>query len=112
MLELLLELVLNGFGELILDLLGATKADRHPVGRAIVWTICGVVLGALSTFVFKQHFIHDELLRQWNLALAPLLVGVFSGLVASGRRKAVWSSAIAAAFFALAFAVTRYQLAQ
>lgn len=109
--ELILELLLNGLGELILEILGGTRADQRPAGRAFIWLIAGVVLGWASTLVFPAHFINDETLRRVNLALTPLTVGAVSGLVAWGRGRPAASSAVSAMLFSLAFAVARWKLA-
>ncbi len=111
MLEFVLEILLNGVGELLVELLGRSKADEHPVGRAVIWLLVGIGFGWLSTLVFPAHFIHSERLQLVNLAAGPLFVGTVSGLVASARQKPVAAAAVSAALFSLAFAVVRWKLA-
>ncbi|MBL8950067.1 MAG: hypothetical protein JNK82_04780 [Myxococcaceae bacterium] len=109
--DLVLELLLNGLGELILEVVFRSKADQHPIGRAVSWLMLGLLFGWASTLVFTGHFIHSEGLRQANLVVSPLFFAGVSGVVASARKKPAWPAALGAALFSLAFAVVRWRFA-
>ena len=108
--ELLFELLLNGLGELIVELVGWTGAQRHPAGRFVVSLVTGAVAGGISTFVFRSYLLHTDSLRLANLLVAPLFVGFVSALIAIARKRSPWSATAAAAAFAFMFAAARWQL--
>ena len=111
MLDFVLELLLNILGEAFFEIVGDRRAHAHPLGRVMLFAGAGVALGAASTLVFDQHFLHSQTLQLWNLAVAPVFVGSVSFLIARAREREPWAGAVAAACFAFAFAAARYRLA-
>lgn len=126
MLEFLLELVFEFFGELILQLIaeffgGLFKAGWYKLSRRerdlsptleAVWSIgTGVAAGVATLLVAPQLAIRLPWLQVLNLVLAPVAAGLFVERLRAWResRRAFSRPVFAyAALFGLAFALTRW----
>ena len=122
LLELLLELVVQVFGEFILTLgwesLGhALRGTRkaNPLLAIFGWAIIGSICGAISAFIFPQHILPPSRLTGVSLVVAPLITGALMKAVGDRRREAGKDTTILATFlggtvFAFAVAATRFLL--
>jgi hypothetical protein len=126
MLEFLLELVFEFFGELILQLIaeffgGLFKAGWYKLSRhkrelsptlEAAWSIAtGVAAGVATLLVVPQLAIRLPWLQVLNLVLAPVAAGLFVERLRAWResRRPFSPPVFAyAALFGLAFALTRW----
>ena len=83
LLQLLSEILLSAFGELLAELLGRSMSEPfhrpkpvRPWLAAIGYAIFGVVAGAISLWAFPMLFISARWLQVVNLLVSPLLAGV------------------------------------
>lgn len=117
MLELILELLLELFGEAIFDAATHSVRDsgrvRRTVVRVLFFGAAGAAIGALSVVLVPVHLIRDADVRLLAVVLTPITAGIV--FAAAGRRRrrkgkrvtgleAFWP----AFAFALAMALVRY----
>lgn len=126
MLEFLVELVFEFFGELILQLIAEAfgglfkagwskarhrKQDLSPMAEA-GWSVgTGIAAGVLTLLVVPQLAIRVPWLQALNLVLAPVAAGLAVERLRAWResRKAFSAPVFAyAALFGFAFALTRW----
>ena len=124
LLQLLFEAILQVIGELLAELgwHSVREAIRpsqppRPVLGLIGFAIAGVVLGALSLWVFPKHFATSPALRLATLLFAPLMSALAAVLLAQALPRFFeeptprwrWANAYV---FALAFALIRFAYAR
>ena len=88
LLELLLEFLLQIFGELLVDLglRGLAEPFRKREGRSsllalVGYLLFGIIAGGLSLLIFPRSFVRSERMHGINLLVTPLLAGLaMSGL--------------------------------
>lgn len=98
--EIIIELLLQFFGELLLQLIFEALAEvglqrfcpqrRKPVNfwLAIVgYTVLGIIAGALSLLVFPELFLASRGARLANVILLPILAGGVMALFGVWRRR-------------------------
>lgn len=123
--EFLFEFLLSFFAEVIAQFFGAATAklvlpDR--VKRLNPWFLLpafacfGIALGIVSIWVFPAHFITAPHLRQANLILTPIFVGICAALgsaLSTGGQSQLelFRHAAKGFLFALALTGTRYLMA-
>lgn len=97
----LIELLVEVFGELLLQLLFEGLAEvglhlfRKPGGgadfsawmRALGYVVLGLLAGGLSLWLRPQSFIHSSAGRLGNLLLAPVAMGLTMAIVGAWRNK-------------------------
>jgi hypothetical protein len=124
LLQLILELLLQGGAELLLEIIfhlidnedrQHRRAGRHPVWGAIFCAVLGTLVGFVSVAAWPQSFIHAPELRIANLVVTPLLLGLFMMLVGRRREKrgdtpVALDRFTNAALFAFAMAMVRFCL--
>lgn len=127
--ELLLELLIEFFGQLLIELLvefGLRIPLRKATGSDKAWN--SLLSGGLYVFVaalcaaaslqlFPNHFIKSLTLRQLNLVVAPALVGLIMGyrgklLESKGQQALRLDSFWFGYLFALVFALIRFLAAK
>ena len=93
--EILFEIVLYLFGELVASLIGeglcevASRSASGPQrrsGKALLYLILGAAAGAISLLVFPVQFLEDDGWALLNLLLTPVLAGLVMMLVGKWRR--------------------------
>jgi uncharacterized membrane protein YfcA len=117
MLELILELIVSLFGELLVDgvlhLAGESDRAKRTVLKMLLFGVIGAAVGWVTLLIFPTHFIRDA---QWQIAylvVSPLLAAWLFSVIGNVReRKGKRVSAVEqfwpAFTFALALAVVRY----
>ena len=118
MFEFIAELALQLGGEWIGDLfqvgwLKATGRDRKvsPAQETIWSVVMGIVIGAITLFIFPHLALRSPGLQLLNLIAAPLLAGLLMERYRAWResRRAFSFPVFGyAALFGVAFALTRY----
>lgn len=117
MLELAMELILELFGEGLLDValhaVGESERARRRARRIVLFAFVGAGIGALSLLVFPELVIADPTLRVSSLVLSPLLAGLTLAIVGRRRRRDARLVTSLESFwpaftFALAMAAVRY----
>jgi hypothetical protein len=89
---LLLELLLSGIPEILLDLLmhafipEREDDPRHPFSTAVLLILAGAFVGWVSAFLAPRHLIRNPDLRRANLLLTPALLGWLMA-AAGGRAR-------------------------
>lgn len=97
----LIELLVEVFGELLLQLLFEGLAEvglhlfRQPDGganpsawlRAAGYALLGASAGGLSLWLHPQSFIHSSVGRLGNLLLAPVAMGLAMSIIGAWRRQ-------------------------
>jgi hypothetical protein len=102
MIEFIIELLLEFFGELLLQVVMQSLAeaglhllrrpDDHPAPPsvwllALGYALLGAVVGGLSLLLFSHSFMHTPLARLGNLALAPIAGGLSMALIGAWRQR-------------------------
>lgn len=111
--QFLAEVLFQALVELPFVWLGFNKKESPGLFSFSLSTFLGIVIGVISIFVLKEHFITNISLRVINLILGPILIGkVF--VVMHGKRKnredklylfsSFWNTYI----FALSIAIIRF----
>jgi hypothetical protein len=117
-LEALLEVVLQIFGDAIVD---GLLRSRNPVVRAFTNAIIAAFFGALFAFlslwIYPHHVIRSYSLRLAALALMPLANGFLMQIVGGyfekrGQLRSGFEHVMPAAVFSFVFGVVRFQLAK
>lgn len=133
MIEFLLEIVVEFVFEFLLTLVGEVLAEvfSSATSRLVLpkqlkqfgpyvlipaFACAGVALGAMSTWIFPNHFITSPSLRLANLFLTPTFVGITSALGSAlirgeNSQKEMAQHAAQGFLFALALVLTRYFMA-
>ncbi len=125
--EVIFELVVEIFGEFLLQLLvqifgdmGANvlasyrkRGPRRPIVSAIGHVFFGALFGGLSLLVFRHSFAHAEWMRWLALFGSPVVAGAISLAIGTRRRDAgkdwVAFETFSYGFaFAFAFALVRF----
>lgn len=97
----LIELLVEVFGELLLQLLFEGLAEiglhlfRKPDGganhrawlRVAGYALLGLLAGALSLWLHPQSFIHSTMGRLGNLLLAPVAMGLSMAIMGAWRKR-------------------------
>ena len=127
--EFILEALLQGIGELALQLFfealfevglhslaDTTRQPRHPVYSTIGFTLWGIMLGGFSLLIMPTSPIHNAGLRLINLIVTPMIVGLLMVAVGRRRRKMGQETTRLNRFsfayaFALSFAAIRFAFA-
>ena len=91
-LQFLGEILLQAFFELIVELGFHSLADtlRRPKNRAlstIGFALWGGIAGAISLWIFPASPIHEPVLRQINLIVTPVALGLVMMLVGKVRLR-------------------------
>lgn len=100
-LEIIFEIIINVFGELLFEALGSRfskkKTESHaPASEfnftrpsrfviAILYLIAGAVMGGISLMVFSEPFLNNDMLRIGNLIISPLVAGIIMQQI--GKQK-------------------------
>ena len=116
MIEILIEVLVDLFGEVLLDIVVHAVGGRREspaVLRLLFFASMGGVVGALSLLVLPRHFIRSSDLRLVALAITPIVAGALFSWVGRSRRKRDRQASALEAFWpafscALAMAVVRY----
>ena len=92
--QILGEVFLQTVGEIIVEIVGHGMREtfRRPKPLApwlavIGYLAWGAVLGALSVWLFRDHFIQSRGLRITNLFLTPIVAGLIMAKVGAWRRN-------------------------
>jgi hypothetical protein len=130
MLEALLELLFELFGQVILQLIAEAFGGLFKTGweklrgrdqdssptREVIWSLgMGAIAGAITVAVFPVLVLHKPWMQWANLAASPLLAGLLVERTRAWREsRREFSGAVFAyaALFGLAFAGTRFVLAR
>lgn len=119
-LQLLGELLLQAFGELIAELIGRSlkepfrrPAPISPVLAAFGYGLFGAMAGALSLWLLPALFIDAPWLRAVNLIVTPVLAGLMMAQLGAWRERRDQPTIRLDSFaygyvFALAMAVVRF----
>ena len=97
-LAIILEIVLEFFGEAILSLLAEAGLrslhepfveweSRNPIFAGVGYFLFGLGLGGLSLLVFPTPLVRSERFHGINLIITPLLVGFMMSAVGRWRRR-------------------------
>jgi hypothetical protein len=117
MLVIFLEFIISFAGEWLVDvaLLGSGSSDgsQRIALRILVFAVLGAIVGAITLWLFPEHFIRNQQLRVASLVLSPVVAGaVFTAVGRRRNRKGKRVSALEtfwpAYTFALALAVARH----
>lgn len=117
MLELILELVVSLFGELLLDgvlhLAGESDRAKRTVLKMLLFAFIGAAVGWATVLIFPTHFIRHAQWRIAYLVVSPFLAGWLFGVIGNvrerkGKRVSAMEEFWPAFTFALALAVVRY----
>jgi hypothetical protein len=129
MLEALLELLFELFGQLILQLIAEAFGGFFKTGweklrgregetsatREVIWSLgTGIIAGIITVVFFPVLLLKQPWLQLANLAFSPLLAGVLVERARAwreSRREFSFGVFAYAALFGLAFAGTRFVLA-
>ncbi len=126
MFELILDVVLQVFGELVLELVfelgfrAVASLFRPGEGRVRIgfgYAVAGALLGGVSSVFVKRLLLHDEWMRYANLVGSPILVGLVMGFLGRARSRRNLDRLPLDTFafgylFALSFALARFVLAR
>jgi hypothetical protein len=88
--ELLLQLLFEGLAEIGLHLFRKPGSDAANFGawlRALGYVLLGLLAGGLSLWLPPQSFIHSGAGRLGNLLLAPVAMGLTMAIVGAWRKK-------------------------
>lgn len=110
--------------EFLLDL-GLRKAKKnganfdfvHPLFTVVVLAVVGYVTGIFSVYFFPDHVIKNEIVRQANLLITPIVMGfVFSRVGTHLERKGKFRTGLetfgGGFSFAFALAIARFVFAK
>jgi hypothetical protein len=115
--ELLLELILQIFGEFFLDILihlfPKSSRDLSVYLGIVVYALIGAIAGGVTLLVLPAHLIRSQELRIANLVITPLLVAALMawiGAIRRSREKRIvqMEEFVYAYATALTFAVVRF----
>lgn len=92
--QVLGEVFLQTIGEMIVEVVGHGMREtfRRPKPLApwlavIGYLAWGAIVGALSLWLFRGHFIQSQWLRLANLFLTPIVAGLIMAKVGAWRRS-------------------------
>jgi nitroreductase len=88
--ELLLQLLFEGLAEIGLHVFrkpDGGQADRGAWLRALGYGLLGLLAGGLSLWLRPQSFIHSSLGRLGNLLLVPVAMGLAMAIVGAWRKR-------------------------
>jgi nitroreductase len=88
--ELLLQLLFEGLAEIGLHVFrkrSGGEVERSAWLRALGYVLLGLLAGGLSLWVHPQSFIHASAGRLGNLLLAPVAMGLSMAIVGAWRQK-------------------------
>ena len=88
--ELLLQLLFEGLAEVGLHVFrkpGGDAADRSAWLRALGYVLLGALAGGLSLWLYPQSFIQSSAGRLGNLLLAPVAMGLCMAIMGAWRKK-------------------------
>lgn len=98
--ELVFELILQFFGEILLQglfellaelglraLADPLRKPRTPAFSIVGYTLWGLIAGGISLFLFPASVIRNPALRAINLAVTPLAIGAIMALIGRARNK-------------------------
>ena len=98
--EFLVEIILQFFGELLLQvvtqlivefgfhsLAAPFRRAQNPIWPIIGFTLWGAAIGAVSLWLFPRSFIQDPTFREINLFVTPVVVGIVMWVVGRIRLK-------------------------
>lgn len=114
LIEILLELILQLFGDAIVD---GMARSRNPVVRTVGYcgmlALFGGLLAALSLTFASRHLITDPKVRLAALALLPfangaLLVAIGARFTRAGRTRSAYEHFFPAFVFSAAFGLVRF----
>jgi len=117
MIEILFELILQLFGEVLVDLIihaiGSADREAKRLIRIVVYALLGAIVGAISILIFPTHMIRSAPLRWVALVLIPLFAGAVFAMVGRSRDRrgkpvSALETFMPAYAFALAMAVVRH----
>lgn len=120
--ELVLEIVLQLFGEFLAELgwrsgkeVFAKRRLRNPWLAGIGSLMLGLVVGLVSLIFFPQHFIQTKAFRLLNLIVTPVVPGIVMWQIGCWRMKRQLDSIRLESFwhgylFALGMGALRYFL--
>ena len=124
--EFVFEILLQFFGELLLQLLFEAAAElgvhglketfkkaKNPVVATMGFILWGAIAGGISLLIMPKSTIHNLLYRQINVIVTPLVAGVTMMLIGHARSRKgetlVRLDRFGYAFvFALTMAIIRY----
>lgn len=118
--EFIVEVVIQLFGEVLLDWFGQARRTRREVATAsavVGYSALGALVGVLSLKFFPHHFIRNETYRIVALVAGPVTVGLLMSAI--GRWRLRRGDTIIridrfayAAVFALAVSLVRWWFAE
>lgn len=117
MVELVLELLFEIFGEALFDVAAHSVREsgrvRRTIVRVLIFGVAGAAIGAVSIVLVPFHLVRDPQLRMLAAGLTPITAGIVFAAV--GRRRARKAKRVTgleafwpAFAFALAMALVRY----
>ncbi len=121
--ELVLEVLLQGGAELIIEVASHKRRKKHlppkplhPFAQACLWLMAGLAVGGVSLWLFPHSFIQSPALRLANLVVTPLVLGALMALIgrkrlADGQELVSLDRFSNAALFALGMGFVRYMWA-
>lgn len=118
LLEVLLELILQVFGDALLDgLLRARNPVLRTVGHSVVAAACAALFGVISVYFHPHHLIRDPTIRLTALVLLPFVNGLLMQRIGNyftrrGANRSGFEHMVPAAVFSLVFGLVRFQLAK
>jgi len=65
------------------------RSSAQPVNAVTVvgYVLLGVVAGAISVWIFPNHFVHAQWLQVLNVAVTPALAGIVMGAIGKWRGR-------------------------
>ena len=114
---LVLEFILEVFGELLLEVFAASVGDAWHRRRgksatalsALGFLMVGVGVGLLSLWVAPHSLVQQQWLRVLNVLVAPIAGGAVLGTVGFAQGGAFrWGSAVHGAALAFGSTLTRF----
>lgn len=88
--ELLLQIVFEALAEAGLHIVRKPDPQRAPVAAwklVVGYTLLGLVVGAISLWIFPYAMAHTHLARVTNLLLAPVASGLAMALIGAWRQR-------------------------
>ncbi len=115
--DLALELLLELFGELIVEIGVASAADAWRLRRGfeasvlsvVGFAMAGAVVGGLTLLVFPRAVVHDETLRLIHLVTSPVIAAGALAVLRRVRMKSFgWGTLLHGGALAFMLSLVRY----
>ncbi len=118
LIELLFELLLQIFGDAILDgLMRSRSPVASTVGNSMAACLFALILAGISLVIFPGHLIEDKELRIAALIVLPIVNGILMAMIGRhliriGRKRSGYEHFFPAFAFSFVFGAIRFSAAR